>query len=429
MDYIKQLRSNEGRTGIYDLWANGATRSGQGSLALPAELLQHYNFTSLPGAVDGADVITEPNAFKDNVLRNLRRPNGGNLDRFAKVSWWSGLQVKSTVYTSDWIVPWIGNTVAHMPSLDGSSPDSQYWSSSMAGVNLATAEGFASYDYPNQAMPYSQYVFRNERNNRYNLLSAVELGGSTTNAVTELSKTSCLKWEFQLRSEFVGTSDLVPIGGAFAKRAASFWDGQGAMDAWSETGKDSDGDGIPDWADADAGNMATEEEKRAYLGALVEGLLPNGTTDSAYVSKADANNDGIRDWWQNMHGLSTSAQEDADKDGLADVAEYIASEMFFTNKADQVSPKYPKTNGIEFDYFRQFGKLYLGEMLSDHDFMEDHLEREWSGIGALPAYYDAHLDSDENGWSNWADVRAKYDMGFEISGTEYVRSNLVYQSC
>ena len=434
MDYIKQLRSNESSTGIYDMWVKGATRSGEGSFVLPAELLQHYNFTSLPGAVDGGNVITEPNAFKDNVLRNLRRPNGGNLDRFAKVGWWSGLQVKSTVYTSDWIVPWIGNTVAHMPSLDGSSPDSQYWSASIAGVNMATVEGFASYDYPNQAMPYSQYVFRNERNNRHNLLRAVELGGSTTNTVTDLSKTSYKQYEFQLRSEFVGTSDLVPIGGAFAKRTTSFWDGQGAMDAWTETGKDSDGDGIPDWVP----DGITAED---YLRALANGLVLTNVfdaagnvissvvaTNAAYELIADFNGDGIRDWWQNMHGLSASALEDADKDGLADFAEYVASEMFFTNREDRISPKYPKTNGIEFDYFRQFGKLYLGEMLSDHDFMEDHLEREWSGIGALPSYYDAHLDSDENGWSNWADIRAKYDMGFEITGTEYVRSNLVYQS-
>ena len=428
MDYIKHLRSNEDSTGVYDMWAGGATRSGKESLALPAELLQHYNFTSLPGAVDGADVITEPNAFKDNVLRNLRRPNGGNLDRFAKVGWWSGLQVKSTVYTSDWIVPWIGNTVAHMPPLDGSSPDSQYWSTSIAGVNLATVEGFASYDYPNQAMPYSQYVFRNERNNRYNLLSAVELGGSTTNVATDLSKTIFKKWEFQLRSEFVGTSDLVPIGGAFAKRAASFWDGQGAMDVWTETGKDSDGDGIPDWADANDGDMATEEEKRAYLGALVDGLLPDGTTDSAYVSKADVNNDGISDWWQNMQGLSSSAGDDTDNDGLADFAEYLVSEVFFTNVVS--NPKLPKSNGEELDYFLrpEGSRLYLGEMFTDHDHIEDCFERDWSEIGAVPQYYDAHTDVDENGWSNWADIRAKHDMGFAIGKTEQVKTNVIIKS-
>ena len=39
---------------------------------------------------------------------------------------------------------------------------------------------------------------------------------------------------FQLRSEFVGTSDMIPLGGAYAKRAADYWDNGGAMDAWSQ---------------------------------------------------------------------------------------------------------------------------------------------------------------------------------------------------
>jgi hypothetical protein len=62
-----------------------------------------------------------------------------------------------------------------------------------------------------------------------------------SNGVESVSRDSeYMKTLFQLRSDFVGTSDLVPLGQAFAKRAADFWDGQGAMDAWSMTGVDSE---------------------------------------------------------------------------------------------------------------------------------------------------------------------------------------------
>ena len=174
--------------------------------------------------------------------------------------------------------------------------------------------------------------------------------------------------------------------------------------------------------------MATEEEKRAYLGALVDGLLPDGTTDSAYVSKADVNNDGISDWWQNMQGLSSSAGDDTDNDGLADFAEYLVSEVFFTNVVS--NPKLPKSNGEELDYFLrpEGSRLYLGEMFTDHDHIEDCFERDWSEIGAVPQYYDAHTDVDENGWSNWADIRAKHDMGFAIGKTEQVKTNVIIKS-
>jgi hypothetical protein len=270
-------------------------------------------------------VITEPYGFTANVLRNLRRPNGANLDRFAKVGWWSSLGVKSTVYASDWVVPWIGNTVAHLPFMDGSSPDSQYWSTGLAGLNFATAENLTSYDFPNQAMPYSQYVFRNERNNRYNLLFALESLSITNATVGGMENLYYKKWEFQLRSDFVGTSDLVPIGGAFAKRAKSFWDGQGAMDAWSETGTVSNDDGIPDWV--------PDGDKEDYLRALADGLVITNAigsdgrqttvvvTNADYALLADFNRDGIKDWWQKMYGLVDAAQTDADMDGLADVAE------------------------------------------------------------------------------------------------------------
>ena len=440
MSDVKEMRSNEEKTGIFDQWAAGLRRSSTTGLALPAELIQHYNFVTLPGGIDPVNVMTEPAMFQENVFDNVRKPNTRALDNSLLAGWWSKTPLHSMVYWNYAVIPWIGNTVAHLPFMDGSSPDSQYWSSGLAGVVMANTQGFASYDYPNEANPYPYFLYHRERSNRLQMLEAIEnLTSTNSSSSTSNSNTSVVsadsmaaKWMFQLRSEFLGTSDLVPLGGAYAKRGTDFWDNQGAMDAWSETAKegevaDTDGNGIPDWAEALG--LTTSE---AYLRALAKGLLPTATSatdfNAAYASLIDTNYDGVPDWWQKMYGVSGSAQQDTDKDGLADFAEYLISEVFDFDGTNNISPVLPMSNGKEFDYFRKLGKLYLGEMFSDHDFMEDHLEREWAEIGAQPAYYDAQLDSDEDGWSNWAEVRAKHDMGYEVSATGAVKTNVVYQS-
>ena len=418
MDDIKEMRTNKSGNGVYDVWKGGTATRANGFL--PVELLQHYSFSTLPGGVEMGNVITEPTGFRSGVLDNVRKPNGDSLDIHTMVGWWYNTPVHSLVYWDYHVVPWLANTVAHMPFLDGSSPDSQFWANKIAGVNIAEEQGITAYDYPNTANPYPYYNYRRDRYNRLKLLSAVEGKAATTNTVagglietvSEPPKLST-QWLFELRSGFVGTSDLVPLGLAYARRDASFWDDQGAMDAWTDTKDtslgyaDSDGDGIPDWAE----NLGIDTAEE-YLRALAKGLLPSAKSKDefidAYKSIVDVNSDGLMDWWQKMYGLADSAQEDTDKDGLADFAEYLASEVF---GFAEVSPVLPRTNGTELDYFCKAGSLYLGEMFSDHDFMEDHLEREYAGIKATPAKYDAHIDSDENGWSNWADIRSKIGMG------------------
>ena len=433
LEDVKQLRSNEDQTGIFDQWVQGVRRSSTAGLTLPAELLQHYNFVTLPGGVEPQNVLTEPPQFQENVLDNVRKPNARALDNALLAGWWSQTPVHSTVYWNYAIIPWIGNTVAHLPFLDGSAPDSQYWSTGFAGVMPATSQGFTAYDYPNAANPYPYFFYHRERANRLLQLRAVE-NLTATNSTASTSNTTgtvvsadsfAAKWSFQLRSDFLGTSDLVPLGGAFAKRGTDFWDGQGAMDAWSETAQagelaDTDGNGIPDWAEA-LGYTTAE----AYLRALAEGLLPDGSLAEAYKALVDVTYDGVPDWWQKLYGLTGSALEDTDKDGLADFAEYLVAEVF---KFGEISPILPKSNGTEFDYFRKVGQTYLGALFADHDFMEDHLEREYAEIGADPGVYDAHLDSNENGWSNWAEIRAKYDMGYEINATGAMKTNTVYES-
>ena len=397
MEDVKKLRSNDGQTGIFDQWATGRRRFSTSGLTLPAELVQHYNFMSLPGGVEPQNVMTEPPEFQKNVLDNVRKPNGRALDAALLAGWWSQTPVHSMVYWNHAVIPWIGNTVAHLPFLDGSSPDSQYWSAGLAGSLLATEQGFSSYDYPNEANPYPYFLYHRERNNRLRLLDAVD---------GDIS----MRWTFQLRSDFIGTSDLVPLGGAFAKRGTDFWDGQGAMDAWTETSKDGevadlDGNGIPDWAE-----LLGLTSKDAYIRALAKGLLPTAASKedftAAYASLVDVNFDGVKDWWQKLYGLTGSAQEDTDKDGLADFAEYLISEVFDFDGTNNISPVLPMSNGKEFDYFRRVGSLYLGELFADHDFMEDWWENLFDNDVVSAAFYDPTADADGDGWSNHAECRA-----------------------
>ena len=399
MDDVKEMRSNSIGTGVFDKWFAGCTRA-KGNL--PAELIQHYNFTTLPGGIEPWNVLTEPTGFEENVFDNVRKTNGRILDSSLLAGWWSQTPVHSTVYWNYAVIPWIGNTVAHLPFMDGSSADSQYWSEEFAGVIL---HSFDTYDYPNTANPYPYYLYHRERHNRLNLLSAV------ASSATNVSLSA--KWQFQLRSDFVGTSDLVPLGGAFAKRSTDFWDGQGAMDAWVETAADgelvdADGNGIPDWAE-DLGYTTAAD----YLLALREGLLPDGTVAEEYQDVADANRNGLADWWERFYGLSGVAiTDDADHDGLSTLAEYLA----MSDYGEWLDPTKAMTDGEMLDYFRRMRNgWYLGVALTDHDFIEDWWEDKFS-VDAINRYvYDALNDSDGDGWSNWAERRAGTDPSSEAT--------------
>ena len=395
-DDVKALRE-----AVYAAWNRGATRSSaDGTEVLPAELLQHYNFVTLPGGVGSGNVITEPPGFSKAVLDNVRKPNGEDIDELLQAGWWSKTPVRSTVYWNYAVIPWIGNTVAHLPFMDGSAPDSQYWSRYSAGVLGARYSNVDVFDFPNTANPYPYYIFRHDRSLHYSRL----INSPYLQVPDENGEWLFRRYAFQLRSDFVGTSDLVPLGGAFARRDTEFWDGDGAMDAWTETkvsaagASDSDANGIPDWAET-LGYTTAE----AYLRALAEGLLPDGTTDAAYKAIADVNRDGVKDWWQKMYGLKGSAKDDADNDGLADFAEYLVSDVF---KFGTIDPTKAMTNGREFDYFRRVGSLYLGELFADHDFMEDWWENLFDNDVVSAALYDPKADADADGWSNYAECRA-----------------------
>ena len=116
----------------------------------------------------------------------------------------------------------------------------------------------------------------------------------------------------------------------------------------------------------------------------------------------DTDRDGVIDFYAYTYHLKgEDAGKDFDGDGLSNYAEYLITEVF---KLATVDPDKSHTSEGIHDYFRKQGELYLGEIFSDHDQMNDLIEEAFPEMNRY--VYDAHLDSDGDGWSNWAEVCA-----------------------
>ena len=428
----------ENRSEVFTAWTNGATRVATAAMeALPAELVCHYTFQGLPGATEPDFVADTPGGFNKAVKANAVNVDGSDWD--ISVGWWSNLGLRSDVYRNTDLVPWIANTVAHLPYLDGSSADSQYWGENLAGWTLPEESGVTAYTFPNTGMPYRDYSYIYDRVHHW-----YRYRGAFGDEGTQVEQ-----WNFEMRSRMLGTSDLIPLGGAYAKRCSDYWDGDGAMDPWQltkadpdETDADTDGDGLPDWWEtlygldpSGEGDWANEIEYtlpnnrgtvnllawQAYLRDLMYGYVDlsqwteGGERDDLYVAEfdtsaigettaPDANKDGLPDWWQAIYSIQDSgALADPDHDGLSNRAEYLISEVF---GFEMLNPTLPMTDGTTVDYFIKRGELYLGEMFADHDQIDDSWEDGWENEVTSRYVWDALEDYDSDGWSNWAEAIA-----------------------
>ena len=433
------------REAVYLKWRGtedepGATRNdADGRTTLPAQLISVYNFQQLPAAASAGDVSTSPSGFENGVQANTTL----TADE-TKIGWWEATPLKSTVYTDTRVVPYAQNLVSHLPLLDGAFEDTMFWSGTWAGYTSASDDGVKTFAIPNGGNPYKGRSYMMERSYRiWRYSHLMEARPEFEDAVEDLMERST----FQNRSEFIGLDDLVPLGGAYAKLDGGYWDGLGASTVWNDTGADSDGDGLPDWWEAMYGDVTpyTMVERNgiempaweAYMRDLAAGMQPDGDTHGgAYASTADADGDGLVDWWQNLYGIKSGANADDDGDGLANYVEYLLSEIFKIGRFDPTLA-YSMQSHVS-DYFYRVGQSYVGEIFTDHDRIDDLWEDKFGNTYASRYLYDASLDNDGDGWSNNSEFQAGTDpsklgsLGIDaVQMTEYpvpvVETKLTYE--
>ena len=429
------------RQAVYNQYNSGKRRNAG---TLDPELVQHYGFGSLPGATDEKYVQRVPAGFETNVLARVRNPATGIAVNEAtlNVGWWAPIATNAafkSVYSSPHVVPWIENTVAHLPRLCGTLADSVYWSENFAGYTPAkfhkiNGEQLEKYDITNSMNPYSLVRLGNEEKyayqKTYRLAQSAYAGGGATAADNQAIRN---KYLYDFRMSFDGTSDLVPLGSAFAMRQKKCWDGMGAESAWAATADrtagildgDLDDDGVADkWAVANTGKTDLD-----YLRELSKGWLPDGTTDSAYANKEDVDGDGMPDWWEKYYGVfAYDGDDDTDRDGLSNYQEYLIGEVYrdmwpaaSTFALLKPNSAHSVTGKSVTDYFLKFGSVYYGELFADHDQIEDWWEDQKPSVRVFGGtsmadysryVYDANRDVLGNGWDNWSLARAWFHESY-----------------
>ncbi len=229
---------------------------------------------------------------------------------WSAVGWWSLAPHRSLVYTDYQYVPWLQNSVAHVPI----NPPVDIGDPNVSGTN---SQGDAVTFFPNTSNPYSDRHY------------------TAPNRIEET-----VAW----------ADDMLPLLWAQGDEDVEMWDGGGpGTDPY-----DSDLDGLPDsWEEAhgldplssDGLNGAYGDEDGDGMNNIAEYLagtspteylsLPNGYSDfftwtgGVYriLGEIFTDFDGMEDVWESENGLDPAAydaHQDNDNDGWSNYAEFQA---------------------------------------------------------------------------------------------------------
>ena len=428
---------------------------------LPAELVYHYTFDNLFSADVAESVATSPRGFMAPSVQ-MNRP-----ETWDGVCWWKNMEGRNTVYNNYRYIPWIENTMEHLPNYYGMVKDSRYWSKLYSGeIGSLGTEALKhlidEYTFNFTADPYG-LAYRNNRldsmYNRHNFLIDAILASSSSNSLgfyTEFEGFHIVNYPSLMWSVDVGM-DLLPLGNTWAKLTRTMWDNDSPSSVWAETGEDTDNDGLPDWWEAwqasidsswtnlswdspypgDPTLSCGEKYMRDIANGYTEGNYSNPNADRI-VQTSDIDMDGLPDWWEDLFNLSASSAEgengaygDPDDDGLCNYAEYLVSEYYHSKWPDVFPVVRPDrtasaTGQKVSDYFLKTGtkSMYLGLMFTDHDFCDDWWEDLYHVDFANRFVYDSHMDYDDDGWSNWAEARyGASDFRSNPTLQEYLTAN------
>ena len=429
--------AQENRLKVYEEWSTGIVRYNKDSNGNDydptPELRYHYSFDTLPAGENPNSIAK----FAHGLGSTGDKPPVGRPTGYTHFFWdyivngyGSLVSGYGSVYDSLLWVPWVQNTVAMLPRMDGMTTDSQYWTEDFMG----TVRG--SYKFPRTAEPFINWV----QACRVGIDTSSSIESRPDHLATVEGNFGTL-FNFETRNRNLYADALLPLGGAYVKyvpASVGFWDGQGASSTSPISGRDSDNDGLPDWwelyaeenyrrADMDQsefiswntvvdynGRLITAGE--AYLYDLAHGAYQDadGNThisSKEYAQTSDVNGVGIPDWWMELYGITgEGAFDDHDNDGLCNIIEFILSERFDIRDADGNRKNFDPTVAKsvmthDVDYFFPVGSLYVGGIFADHDFIEDVWERQYTADYVSPLVYDGKTDNDDDGWSAFAEAR------------------------